>query len=175
MQISIILDPGQGINLGPYFTITANDGSVSPSSASLTELQSGDKTFDVSDLATKVYVTSLGTCTTQLVLDILDLPDAPTLAPTLAPTIPPTLTPTVSPTTLTPTVTPTLVPTLIPTLIPTVTPTVSPTTLTPTDTPTVSPTTLSPTTETPTTEAPTMTPTIIPLCDIIGTAGEVEV
>lgn len=151
MQISIILGPGQGVNLGPYFSITANDGEVNPASASLNELLSGTKTFNVSDLATKVYVTSLGTCTTQLVLDILDLPGAPTLTPTLVPTIPPTLTPTVVPTTLTPTVTPTLVPTAIPTLIPTVSPTVHPTTLVPTNTPTVTPTLL-----------PTITPTIVP-------------
>lgn len=178
MQISITLSLGQGVNLGPYFNITTNDGVVVPSSASLQELQSGIKMFSVSDLANKVYITSMGQCSTQLTLDILDLPNATTLTPTLVPTITPTQVPTSSPTTIYPTVFPTLVPTSIPTLMPTaspttITPTISPTTILPTSTPTtITPTsvpTVSPTTVLPTTVTPTVSPTTIaPTIDSYG-------
>ena len=48
--------------MGPNFNLTANVGSVTPSTATKSELTAG-KSVSVDDLATQITVTSTGTCT----------------------------------------------------------------------------------------------------------------
>jgi hypothetical protein len=51
-----------GADLGPNFNLTANVGSVTPSTATKSELTAG-KSVSVDDAATQVTITSTGTCT----------------------------------------------------------------------------------------------------------------
>ena len=60
--ITLTLGAGLGADLGPNFNLTANVGSVTPSTATKTELIAG-KSVSVDDLASQVTVTSTGTCT----------------------------------------------------------------------------------------------------------------
>jgi hypothetical protein len=69
VNTTIILNSGLGVNLGPNFNLTANVGTVTPSTATKTELLAG-KSVSVSDSATQITVTSTGTCTNSLVLNI---------------------------------------------------------------------------------------------------------
>jgi hypothetical protein len=61
-NITLTLGAGLGTDLGPNFNLTANVGSVTPSTATKSELTSG-KSVSVDDAATEVTVTSTGTCT----------------------------------------------------------------------------------------------------------------
>jgi hypothetical protein len=61
-NITLTLGAGLGADLGPNFNLTANVGSVTPSTATKTELTAG-KSVSVDDTATQVTVTSTGTCT----------------------------------------------------------------------------------------------------------------
>ena len=69
MDITITLNAGMGTDLGPNFNLTANTGTVSPSTATKTELLAG-KLVTVDAGATSVTVTSTGTCTNSLNLPI---------------------------------------------------------------------------------------------------------
>lgn len=62
INITLTLGAGLGANLGPNFNLTADVGSVSPSTATKAELLAG-KVVDVDNAASQVTVTSTGTCT----------------------------------------------------------------------------------------------------------------
>jgi hypothetical protein len=64
-NITLTLGAGLGADLGPNFNLTANVGSVTPSTATKTELTAG-KSVSVEDAATQVTVTSTGTCTNAI-------------------------------------------------------------------------------------------------------------
>ena len=69
MDILITVDSGMGAQLGPNFNLTSNVGTVTPSTATRTELIAG-KLVSVNDSSTVVYVTSTGVCTSVLTIDI---------------------------------------------------------------------------------------------------------
>lgn len=139
MLVLVTLNAGQGINLGPNFTLSANTGTVTPNTATLTQLLAGIY-VTVDNAATSVTVTSLGNCTNSLVLNINAITTTTTTA---APTTTTTTT-TAAPTTTTTTTT--------------AAPTTTTTSTTTTSTTTTSTTTTSTTTTT-TTAAPTTTTT----------------
>ena len=64
-NITLTLGSGLGVDLGPNFNLTADVGSVTPSTATKSELTSG-KNVSVDDLATTVTITSTGTCTNSI-------------------------------------------------------------------------------------------------------------
>ena len=64
-SITLTLGAGLGVNLGPNFNLTANVGSVTPSTATKSELLAG-KSVSVDDIATQVTVTSTGQLQHQL-------------------------------------------------------------------------------------------------------------
>jgi hypothetical protein len=70
MYILVKLNPNQGINLGPNFTLTANVGTLVPATATLTQLLAGVLVL-AADTATQVTVTSQGVCTNPLVLSVV--------------------------------------------------------------------------------------------------------
>jgi hypothetical protein len=94
-NITLTLGAGLGSDLGPNFNLTANVGSVTPSTATKSELTAG-KSVSVDDAATQVTVTSTGTCTNAISQTI---PCATTTTTTEAPTT--TTTTTEAPTTTT--------------------------------------------------------------------------
>jgi hypothetical protein len=65
INITLTLGAGLGANLGPNFNLTADVGSVSPSTATKAELLAG-KTVDVDNSASQVTVTSTGACTNAI-------------------------------------------------------------------------------------------------------------
>lgn len=65
MNLLVTLNSSLGADLGPNFNLTANVGSVGPSTATRSELLVG-KSVTVSDTATQLTVTSTGTCTNSL-------------------------------------------------------------------------------------------------------------
>ncbi len=69
MYVTITLNSGLGADLGPNFNLTADVGSVTPSTATRTELLAG-KLVDVDASATQVTVTSTGACTTSININI---------------------------------------------------------------------------------------------------------
>jgi hypothetical protein len=69
MNVFIKLNPGQGADLGPNFTLTANVGVLVPATATLTELLTGIMVV-ADNAATQVLVTSEGICTNVLTLSI---------------------------------------------------------------------------------------------------------
>ena len=69
MNVFVQLNLGLGNDLGPNFNLTADAGSVTPSTATKAELLVG-KFVDVNASATQITVTSTGTCTNSLVLNI---------------------------------------------------------------------------------------------------------
>jgi len=144
MIVLVTLNSGQGLNLGPNFTLNVNTGTINPSNATLTELLSGIYAT-VDNSATSVTITSLGSCTNSLILNINS---ATTTTTTAAPT---TTTTTAAPTTTTTTTT--AAPTTTTTAAPTTTTTAAPTTST-TTTAAPTTTTLPPTTTTTTTLPP---------------------
>jgi len=64
-NITLTLGAGLGADLGPNFNLTADVGTVTPSTATKSELTSG-KGVSVDDLATEVTITSTGTCTNSI-------------------------------------------------------------------------------------------------------------
>ena len=64
-SITLTLGAALGADLGPNFNLTADAGTVTPSTATKTELLAG-KSVSVDDLATQVTVTSTGTCTNAI-------------------------------------------------------------------------------------------------------------
>jgi hypothetical protein len=64
-SITLTLGAGLGADLGPNFNLTADVGSVTPSTATKSELTAG-KSVSVDDLATEVTITSTGTCTNSI-------------------------------------------------------------------------------------------------------------
>jgi hypothetical protein len=102
MNITLTLTAGLGADLGPNFNLTANVGSVTPSTATKTELTTG-KSVSVDDAATQVTITSTGTCTNALTLNISGIPTTTTTTTTTteAPTTTTTTTTTEAPTTTT--------------------------------------------------------------------------
>lgn len=69
MYIRITLNPEQGADLGPNFTLTANVGTLVPSTATLTELLGGIIVL-ADNSATQVFITSQGVCTNALTISI---------------------------------------------------------------------------------------------------------
>jgi|TARA_R110000868_G_scaffold389682_1_gene659012 hypothetical protein len=69
MNVLITLNSGQGADLGPNFNLTADIGSVTPSTATLIDLLAGVSVV-VSNSATEVIITSTGSCTNSLNLPI---------------------------------------------------------------------------------------------------------
>jgi hypothetical protein len=69
MNILVTLNSGLGADTGPNFNLTADVGSVTPNTATKVELLAG-KFVDVDPSATQITVTSVGTCTTSIVLTI---------------------------------------------------------------------------------------------------------
>jgi hypothetical protein len=104
MNITLTLTAGLGADLGPNFNLTSNVGSVTPSTATKTELTTG-KSVSVDDAATQVTITSTGTCTNALTLNISGIPatttTTTTTTTTAAPTTTTTTTTTEAPTTTT--------------------------------------------------------------------------
>ena len=155
MFVTVTLNSGYGISLGPRFFLIPNVGYATPSEGNISELLVG-KIIELSDSATEVQVISNGICENGITLTIGSIP-ATTTTTTVAPTT--TTTSTAAPTTTTTTTTTT---TEAPT---TTTTTEAPTTTTTTTTevPTTTTTTTTTTTEAPTTttttEAPTTTTT----------------
>jgi hypothetical protein len=70
MNILVTLNSGLGADTGPNFNLTADVGSVTPSTATKSELLAG-KFVDVDVSATQITVTSTGVCTTSIVLNIV--------------------------------------------------------------------------------------------------------
>ena len=94
MQVLVTLNSGQGGNLGPNFTLSANTGTVTPNTATLTQLLAGIY-VTVDNAAISVTITSVGTCTNSLVLNLYS---TTTIAPTTSTTTTaPTTTTTASP------------------------------------------------------------------------------
>jgi len=65
INITLTLGAGLGANLGPNFNLTADVGSVTPSTATKAELLAG-KVVDVDNAASQVTVTSTGACTNSI-------------------------------------------------------------------------------------------------------------
>jgi hypothetical protein len=68
-NVVITLNPGMGSNLGPIFTLSANVGSVTPSSVILSDLETGYN-VSIEDGATDVIITSTGECTNSLTVSL---------------------------------------------------------------------------------------------------------
>ena len=81
MNITLTLTAGLGADLGPNFNLTANVGSVTPSTATKTELTNGIS-VSVDNAATQVTITSTGTCTNALTLNISGIPATTTTTTT---------------------------------------------------------------------------------------------
>ena len=73
MQVFLKLNSGLGNDLGPNFALTANTGSVVPSSLNTENLLAGTY-VTINDSATYIDVTSLGICTNKLRLYISGIP-----------------------------------------------------------------------------------------------------
>jgi len=84
-SITLTLGAGLGVNLGPNFNLTADVGSVTPSTSTKSELLAG-KSVSVDDLATQVTVTSTGDCTNSITQIIPCNPPTTTTTTTAAPT-----------------------------------------------------------------------------------------
>ena len=70
MYILVTLNPDQGIDLGPNFTLTSNIGTLSPATATLTQLLAG-VVVRADDGVSAIFVTSQGICTNSLTLVVL--------------------------------------------------------------------------------------------------------
>lgn len=69
MNLTLKLNAGLGVDLGPNFNLTTTVGSVVPSTATKTELLAG-KVITVNNAAVSVTVNSLGPCTNSLTIPI---------------------------------------------------------------------------------------------------------
>ena len=117
MYILVKLNPNQGADLGPNFTLTANVGTLVPATATLSELLVG-VTVLADNAATQVFITSQGICTNTLTIAIspattttttssgTTTTTTTTAAPTTTTTAAPTTTTTATPTTTTTTAIP---------------------------------------------------------------------
>ena len=139
MFITVSLNSGYGISLGPRFFLIPNVGNANPWEATLSELLAG-KVIEVDDATTSIQIISNGACETGITIPVTSVPTTTTSTTTT--------TTTAAPTTTTTTAAPT-----------TTTTTAAPTTTTTTAAPTTTTTTAAPTTTTTTTEAPTTTTT----------------
>ena len=147
MFVTVTLNSGHGISLGPRFFLIPNVGYAEPFEANISELLAG-KVIEVSDSATEIQVISNGICENGITLTVGVIPTTTTAAPTTTTAAPTTTTAAPTTTTAAPTTT---------TAAPTTT-TAAPTTTT------AAPTTTSTTTSgggapTTTTAAPTTTTT----------------
>lgn len=70
MYILVTLNPDQGTDLGPNFTLTANVGTLVPATATLADLLAGVSVL-ADNAATQIFVTSQGVCTNTLTLSVL--------------------------------------------------------------------------------------------------------
>jgi|TARA_R110000822_G_scaffold77400_3_gene185706 hypothetical protein len=70
MNVTLTLNSGQGVDLGPNFNLTADVGSVVPSTATLVQLLAST-IVTVSNSATQITITSTGDCTNSLNLTIV--------------------------------------------------------------------------------------------------------
>jgi hypothetical protein len=111
MNILLTLDSGLGANLGPNFNLTSNSGhTVTPNTATRSELIAGKSITVSPDGATNIFVTSTGACTNQLVINIAGITTSTTststsTSTTAAPTTSTTSTSTTSTSTSTSTTT----------------------------------------------------------------------
>ena len=69
MNVTLTLNSGLGADLGPTFNLTADIGSVTPSTATKSQLLSG-YLVSVDNSATQITVTSTGTCTNAITFTI---------------------------------------------------------------------------------------------------------
>jgi hypothetical protein len=127
MFVTVTLNSGHGISLGPRFFLSSNVGEPVPAEATLSELLAG-KVIEVPDSATQIEVASNGACTNSLVLNIGSVPTTTTAAPTTTTAAPTTTTAAPTTTTAAPTTT-TAAPETTTTAAPTTT-TAAPTTTT---------------------------------------------
>ena len=81
MVVLVTLNSGQGNNLGPNFTLSANTGTITPNTATLTQLLAGIN-VTVDNAAVSVTITSVGTCTNSLVLNLYSTTTTTTAGPT---------------------------------------------------------------------------------------------
>jgi hypothetical protein len=131
MFVTVTLNSGHGISLGPRFFLIPNVGYASPFEASISELLAG-KVIEVSDSATELQVISNGACENGITLVIGAPPTTTTAAPTTTTAAPTTTTAAPTTTTAAPTTT-TAAPETTTTAAPTTT-TAAPTTTTTTTT-----------------------------------------
>jgi len=83
MNILLTLDSGMGANLGPNFNLTSNSGhTVTPNTATKSELVAGKMVSVSPDGATNIFVTSTGVCTNTLVLNIAGITTSTTTSTT---------------------------------------------------------------------------------------------
>jgi hypothetical protein len=80
MEILLTLNSGLGADTGPNFNLTANVGSVTPSTATKGELLAG-KMVTVADGVTQITVTSVGKCTTSLNIGVSGITTSTTSQP----------------------------------------------------------------------------------------------
>lgn len=144
MNVLLKLNDGLGISLGPNFAITANIGTVNPSTLTKTQLLAGIL-VDVDNLATTIKIESTGDCTNSLILNISN---PTTTTTTASPTTTTTIAPTTTTTTISSTTTTTVAPTTTTTTLATTTTTAAPTTSTTTNNLPTTTTTIAPTTTT---------------------------
>ena len=133
-SITLTLGAELGINLGPNFNLTADVGSVTPSTATKSELLAG-KNVSVDNTATQVTVTSTGDCTNSITQNIPCNPPTTTTTTTTTTEAPTTTTTTEAPTTTTTTTEAPTTTTTTTTEAPTTTTTTAPTTTTTTSSP----------------------------------------
>jgi len=99
-DIRITLGGGLGSTLGPTFNLTANVGTVTPATATKSQLVSGYYVV-VDDAASTVTITSVGECTNSISAGIPCSTTTTTSTSTTTTTAPPTTTTTTAPTTTT--------------------------------------------------------------------------
>jgi hypothetical protein len=73
MFVTVTLNSGYGISLGPKFFLNPNVGTSTPPQATLTELLAG-KIIEVSDSATTIQIVSNGICENSITLSITSIP-----------------------------------------------------------------------------------------------------
>jgi hypothetical protein len=102
MNVLLTLNAGLGDSLGDNFVLTANVGTVTPSTATKAQLLAG-KLLTLNDTASIVTITSEGVCTNSVSFNIYGITttSTTTAAPTTTTTAGPTTTTTAGPTTTT--------------------------------------------------------------------------
>jgi hypothetical protein len=69
MNVTLTLNTGLGANLGPTFNLSTDVGLVTPTTATKDQLLAG-YVVSVDNAATQITITSTGTCTNSLLLEI---------------------------------------------------------------------------------------------------------